>query len=276
MGAVRCAAGAIALAGCYSPAAEAPCTVACDFAAGGACPGDLTCQSDNLCHTSHDSCLDPYALAVLADHPIAYWRLDDVPGSTTAVDSMHLVDGKYNGNCVLGEAGALSTDAAVRFDGSTCWVTLDDVPQLRFPDNNPFTIEAWVSAEGGAGMYQHVFTRETRNAAPINGYALLVVGSQTGQAERAVDMQNAYVQTLIAPTFEHLAAVYDGMYVYVYVDAVGAGVTAQLPMSIVATPEFIGAAAASSNQFQGVLDEIAVYDHALTQTQLQNHFMARN
>ncbi len=276
MALVRCAAGAIALAGCYGSAGEAPCSVACDFGGAAACPGKLECQPDNLCHAANEACLDPYALAVLADHPIAYWRLDEAPGDTTAHDLMHLVDGKYSGNCGFGAPGALSVDAAVRFDGSTCWVTIDDVPQLRFPDHNPFTVEAWVSPEASFGMYQHVFTRESRSAGPIDGYALLVIGSQIGQAERVVGSANAFAEENIAQTFQHLAEVYDGADLYVYVDGVGQSVAAPLSMTIFAMPEFIGASGPSSNQFLGVLDEIAVYDHALTQAQLQGHIAARD
>jgi hypothetical protein len=277
MGVVRCAASAIALAGCYSGAGEAPCSISCDFVANRACPGELTCRSDNRCHASGEDCFDSYALAVMADHPIAYWRLDDPAGSTTAVDLMHLVDGKYTGNCLLGQPGALSTDTAVRFDGQTCWVYLDDVPQLRFPANSPYTIEAWVDADAVPG-YRHIFTREVRAGAPMDGYALLFSGPGVAQAERTVATQNIYAKAAIpALGFYHVAAVYDGSNLDLYIDGIaGLPVVAQMVMPIFPSPAFIGAAGPTDNVFQGVLDEIAIYDQALTPEQLQKHIAARD
>jgi hypothetical protein len=279
MGVVRRAVGAIALAGCYSSAGEAPCSVACDFMGSRACPGELTCQRDNLCHASSNDCLDSYALAVMADHPIAYWRLDDPPGSTTAVDLIRLVDGKYIGNCTLGVSGALSTNSAVRFDGMTCWIQLADTPALRFAATSPYTIEAWAYPDPiTTPQYRHVFTRETRPAgAPTNGYALLLTDQQVGQAERAVNPQNITVESAILPGFQHLAAVYDGNTLILYIDAVEVGLAStNLSMSIFQGLEFIGAAGPNDNPFPGVLDEIAIYDRALTQPQLMAHFAARD
>jgi hypothetical protein len=52
-----------------------------------------------------------YASAVLADSPVAYWRLGERPGATTAADaSTHKHNGKYHGKPKLGEPGALSHD----------------------------------------------------------------------------------------------------------------------------------------------------------------------
>jgi hypothetical protein len=52
-----------------------------------------------------------YARAVLADHPVAYWRLGERHGATTAVDATaHKHDGKYHGKPHLGQRGALSHD----------------------------------------------------------------------------------------------------------------------------------------------------------------------
>ena len=51
-----------------------------------------------------------YHDAVLADHPLAYWRLDDI--GTTAGDVMGTYPGTYSGACMHGILGALADEAA--------------------------------------------------------------------------------------------------------------------------------------------------------------------
>jgi hypothetical protein len=52
-----------------------------------------------------------YKAAVLAKHPVAYWRLDEKAGSHHAADSSgHRHTGKYHGKPHLGQPGALALD----------------------------------------------------------------------------------------------------------------------------------------------------------------------
>jgi hypothetical protein len=46
-----------------------------------------------------------YVSAVLAKEPIAYWRLNEMPGEVTAYDEMAVHDGIYGGNVLLGLEG---------------------------------------------------------------------------------------------------------------------------------------------------------------------------
>jgi hypothetical protein len=57
-----------------------------------------------------------YPAAVIADNPVAYWRLGDASGPT-ALDSWNTHDGTYNGNETFGRPGALLRDSnsSVRF-----------------------------------------------------------------------------------------------------------------------------------------------------------------
>lgn len=61
-----------------------------------------------------------YSRAVLADRPVAYWRLGERPGAATASDaSGHGHHGKYHGKPLLGQMGALALDrnTALGLDG---------------------------------------------------------------------------------------------------------------------------------------------------------------
>jgi hypothetical protein len=80
---------------------------------------------------------------VLADGPIAYWRLGE-SGGTTAVDaSGHAHTGTYLGGVALGVPAALvgDTDTAARFNGSNGMVQVPDSASLRL--NGSWSIEFW-------------------------------------------------------------------------------------------------------------------------------------
>jgi hypothetical protein len=57
-----------------------------------------------------------YRETVLADHPLAYWRLAD--SDITARDELGGDNGQYAGACTFGAPGAIAGNAAVTFDGS--------------------------------------------------------------------------------------------------------------------------------------------------------------
>src|SRR5262245_10438233 len=61
-----------------------------------------------------------YHQAVLAAHPVAYWRLGERPGAPTAADATpHKHDGRYHRRPLLGQPGALARDrdTAMGLDG---------------------------------------------------------------------------------------------------------------------------------------------------------------
>jgi hypothetical protein len=51
-----------------------------------------------------------------------------------------------------------------------------------------FSIEAWIAFEPGGYQYQHAFTREMRNAGPLDGYAFaaFATGGDELYVERVV------------------------------------------------------------------------------------------
>jgi hypothetical protein len=269
----------LAVCGCYNPPATPSCAVRCEFGSNEACPAEQTCQQDNLCHAGSDTCgsLSPYVMAVLADQPIAYWRLDEAPGATVAHDFMNHAYGMYEGTCTNGVAGALSSDTAVRFDGATCLIRIPSNALFQFVGNKPFTIEAWVSRDDSP-VFRHVFTRETRDTAPVNGYAMLLDNGSMGYGERAVNhVTLGTVPALVSSGFQHVATTYDGTMVAFYAGGIPFGmVPATDSMPAVDVDQFIGAASATENWFSGVIDEVAVYDKALTIAQLQAHIAARD
>jgi hypothetical protein len=80
---------------------------------------------------------------VLADGPIAYWRLGERTGTTAVDSSGHAHTGTYMGGVTLGVPGALvgDFDTAARFNGTSGMVQVPDSASLRL--NGSWSIEFW-------------------------------------------------------------------------------------------------------------------------------------
>ena len=107
------------------------------------------------------SSLSTYEQAVLADHPVAYWRLGDT--GSIARDELGMHGGNYHSGVTTGVAGALVDDPnhAAAFDGVAGEVTT--TTGISFPGLAPFTLEVWVYETDGP-TYRHYLTCEPRIA----------------------------------------------------------------------------------------------------------------
>jgi hypothetical protein len=236
---------------------------------------DAAVSSDGAMNGSGDASVggDAYRAAVLVDGPLSYWRLNESAGPL-AKDEMGRVDGTYKGVCTFEVAGATRVGTAVRFDGKTCDVDLGD--NFRFPGKAQFSIEAWVRADPTSGGYNHVFTHELRNGAPTDGYALLLDTPTSTYAERIGTNGNESTSAANLPggQFVHLVATYDGATLTVFVNGVQSVTRAATgTANDISVHAFIGCAG-TSNFFLGTIDEVAVYDKALSPMRVKAHYAA--
>jgi hypothetical protein len=218
-----------------------------------------------------------YRDAVLADRPVAYWRLGDI--GATAADETGALPGSYRGTCQHGQAGALAGDAdtATRFDGATCEIQLADA--LNFAANEPFAVELWASQATNTGYY-HYFTRESRTAGnlPIDGYALVQANPGASPMigvylERVVAMSQLNTAPVIVTPgrWTYLVAQYDGAALDLFVDGASVSrVVDSQPMTTFSIAALIGANP-SGGFYAGVMDEVAVYDHVLPAERIALH-----
>jgi trimeric autotransporter adhesin len=230
-------------------------------------------QADATLDDARDA--DAYRTAVLADAPLAYWRLGELT-PTIARDELGQYDGSYEPGCTVGAPGALFGDAnpAVHFDGTSCFITLPAA--FEFLANSPYTVEAWVSPAVD-GAYHHVFTKQTRIASgpPDDGYALLVSAAGV-YAERVVGGTIIVTNpdTVTLNTFVHAVATYDGATLQFYVNGLVAapGEPDARPLPALNVPAYIGSARPSSNLYEGSIDEIAIYASALPPSRIADHY----
>ncbi|HXU77109.1 MAG TPA: DUF2341 domain-containing protein [Methylomirabilota bacterium] len=242
----------------------------------------------------------PYPLAVLADKPIAYYRLDETSG-----DIAHDHAGGYNGfftNVVLSQAAYDAnfnpqTDpndfsAGFGLVSATDNYVANPPSYLNFGASNGtsanFSIEAWVN--GGFNAQQTdagIVTLGYGNG----GEEFNLDVSGTGRPFRFFVRDAAggahLINTTNAPSdgnWHHVVGVCDQSNgkVYLYVDGLARGtatITSGTGILPPTRPVSIGSRQSGSgtpfdNQFVGNIDEVALYKVALSSNQVANHYLA--
>jgi hypothetical protein len=156
---------------------------------------------------------------------------------------------------------------ALSFNGTSDWVTVNDATAL---DVTRTTLEAWVRPTTLSG-WRTVMMKETANAL---AYALYAHDNAPRPAayinNGGADLDILGASALPLNTWTHLAMTYDGANMRLYVN--GALVTTRAATgNIVATgnPLRIGGNAAWGEYFAGQIDEVRIYNRALTQAEIQ-------
>ncbi len=225
---------------------------------------------------------DPYALQVMTDNPSAYYRLDDA-GAKMYDATNNRINGSYGSGITKRATGLLSNsaDTAATFPGGS-WSanSIATVPQNTLLQPTALSIEAWV--------------KET--AVNSGGTVDLVsYGPQTGQAySLQISASNAFVfamsstgtpssvsltgsTTLSAGTIYHVVATFDGTTARIYVNGsqnVTTSATGNVSYSGISTYGLALGATQSTTRsvFNGTLDEVAIYDHALSAGHISSHY----
>jgi len=219
------------------------------------------------------SCLDRrYRATVLADSPHGYWRLGELAGSTASDDSGKGNKGTYANGVTLGVRGALSgsadTNRAARFDGLNDHVTVPDRSSLDLGDS--LTIEEWVHRDV-TGVKGQIVQKG------VGGYALRVDPDDRAHFAKS-NMGDIAVSSVAIPadgSFHHVVATKSGAAIRIYLD--GADVTQVIANRTIAdtsAPFQIGRflnQGAASLYYAGDLDEVAVYDQALSAARVRAH-----
>jgi len=102
-----------------------------------------------------------YAAAIVADAPVAWWRLDDTQDSPDILDAVGRHDGVVNGTMTRGISGALvDANTAISLDGNVDnYGSVPFAPALNTPET---TLECWVRTTADTGEYIAVSTYESK------------------------------------------------------------------------------------------------------------------
>jgi hypothetical protein len=160
---------------------------------------------------------------------------------------------------------------ALRFDGVNDWVTIADSADLRLSAG--MTLEAWVNPTNNTGWRTAILKERTGDLA----YALYAGGATTPLATITNTSLGGYGEAAgpagSAPatnTWTHLAATYDGTTLRLFKNGTQIASSPRAGTIFAGTgPLRLGGNNLWAEWFVGQLDDVRIYDQALTATQIQ-------
>jgi hypothetical protein len=215
--------------------------------------------------------LPPAFAQIYPEGMISYWRFDEGSGAA-AGDSVGgndgtLINGPQWTTGIVGEA--------LSFDGVDNRVSISDDSSLRF--TSAMTLEAWINTPLTADMANggRVFAKSDSSFS--RGYALCV--DSDGSIifnTRGIDWSIVAHSVVTANDWNHIVATYDGSAKKIYVNGVeeaSEGTTGSISTSNddlwIGSPHYSDTTA---RMFNGLIDEAAVYNRALTPEKIQQHY----
>lgn len=213
---------------------------------------------------------EAYAPTVLGDSPSLYWRLGESSGTTANDETANNNDGTYGAGVTLGETGALFGDADTAVDiasGATGVVTCSYSP---FAAGSVRTFEGWANLDT-TGPYQMLFT----GTGATGPYFYVLAGSTDVRfnANNAAGGDLNWASAISgAGAWFHWVLIVDqtGDTAELFINGVSKGVLAHAVNY--SSPGNFNLGHFVGLNYDGKMDEVAVYERALTSTEVQEHY----
>lgn len=226
----------------------------------------------------------PYAEAVLADGPLAYFRFDEpaTPRPSTLRSEVGAATLSVVGAAQLGVPGLVG--ASVAFDGSAGPCLESSDPLFETKGLQAYTLEAWMRAPATDDQYRHLFIKDGTDGTGRQEYGVYLRRQDAANCvdcvvfERIVSNGNAkFAATFTPDQWHHVVAVFDGARRMLYVDGAERA-TASDGRSAAAQPGpfRVGCKSATEGPFRGGVDEVAFYARALGAERVAAHYAARS
>jgi hypothetical protein len=187
---------------------------------------------------------------------------------TTALDSSGTGNGGILSNAAWTTAGVFGS--ALSFNGSNAWVSIADAASLDL--TTAMTLEAWVRPSAITSDWRTIVLKERPSGF---AYALYATDGASRPPAGYVSINGSDVAavapgTLALNTWTHVAMTYDGATLRLYVNGQLASSRATTGSAAVsASPLRIGGNAVWGEWFSGVIDEVRIYNRALSQGEIQ-------
>jgi Concanavalin A-like lectin/glucanases superfamily/Galactose oxidase-like, Early set domain/Bacterial Ig domain/Glyoxal oxidase N-terminus/Galactose oxidase, central domain len=199
---------------------------------------------------------------------VGAWSFD-AAGSVAADASPSANNGTVSG-ATWTAAGRIG--GALTFDGVNDRVDVPDSASLDL--TGAMTVEAWVRPTATTG-WRTVLMKERTNGLAYALYSNNDQGRPEVDVRIVADRVAAGPAALPANQWTHLAATYDGATLRIYVNGTSVGSRPQTGATTVsASPLRIGGNAVWSEWFAGSIDEVRVYNRALSATEIQGDMTA--
>lgn len=202
--------------------------------------------------------------------PIGYWKFDENTG-TTASDS----SGNANNGIITSADWAAGVEgSALNFSGQSSYIRVANAQDLN--PTNALTVEAWIKPAATSGSYGIV--AKVGDGSALTGYYFALNDNRLEfDAGNGGSLMTVASNALPWPTttWYHVAVTFDDGKVAFYRN--GGNISTSISVSqISANPAdfFIGSINASAGSFNGAIDEVKVYNRALSTSEVQSDYGA--
>jgi len=208
------------------------------------------------------------------DGAVGVWHFSEDEGCTVNDESLNGNDGTLSPTCsdltwTNGKSGS-----GLEFDGVVDYVDCGDDASLVI--TNEITVEAWVKGytQPDGGNNEHLVAKQ-------DSYGLCWdhMDSRVDTSFWIKDTTGTWIPTNSIPNppaneWHHLVGVYNGTYLILYVDGFEASSKNVGTLTIESNDNhlIIGAARSYTAFFNGIIDEVAVYNRALSPEEIYNHY----
>lgn len=208
-----------------------------------------------------------YSQAVLADNPVAYWRLNETTGTTAIDASGNEHHGSIEGGVTLGQEGPFQGSRAAAFDGQSGHI---EITGHTWGGGSQLTVEAWVNVTQPSPHFQAAVAPRT------NRFVHLHLRSQGNV------IIYASPNTVLLPVlpqaplhvWQHLVLTVAPGNVRLYKNGREIGAD-NSPFSSIKTALAICIGSGYRGRFfHGRIAEVAIYNHALSREEIQAHLSA--
>jgi len=208
-----------------------------------------------------------YSAQVLADTPVVYLHLDETSGTLAADASGNGNNGTYTGGVTLGGVGAMDGSASPAFNGSTGYVNLPGT----WGGGSTLTIECWSNLNALTGNFQAMVSSLDGTFAhfQIHNFGNTVATTDAG-----------VVSFTILPdsplgAWRYMVMVVESGNSRLYVDGALFSSSALAFTTVVPTGTIrVASGFGGGRFFNGSIDEVAIYNSALSATRIQEHLDA--
>lgn len=231
-----------------------------------------------VCHAA-SAAVGIYTNVVMGDNPVAYWRLGEASGPTAYDKTANANNGTYKvngGTLTFGITGVVTNDPNTAINVSAgSYMAAPHSASLNLTTG--MTLEAWTALTTNDGYYQGLMMK-CGNSGWGDGYGLYTYG---GNLTAFINTYNPLSGNAASwafgtgPAYHHLVSTFDGTYLKLYVDGQLKASTDTAATNITTNTGELAlgiGAYYSPAQWEGKIDEVAIYNYALTGQQVVDHY----
>ena len=244
-----------------------------------------------LCVSPLATLAGDYENIVVSDVPVSYWRLNETNG-TVAIDRMGANNGIYTGfgtgggNNALGAAGPRPADGFDGFDADNYAPDGDgSISSMVAPDSlslsitGTLTLEAWINPDDNTA--DEILSKYRYSGGYDYSWRLWRLADQrigfSVSSDGTTWAKTVYSSAAALGEWTHVVAVFDpGSSIKLYINGVLSATEDTSATSLHDSGAYVGTAfywgGPTYGEFNGRVDEMAVYDKALSPVEILAHF----